>query len=103
MVDGLRATLTVVAGASVWASLIGIIIALCQVSERRWLALAGQFYVTVFRNVPLLIQLFFWYFGISAMLPRAKYPFIYVGSYEIKVAILSVSLVSGAFIAEVLR
>lgn len=32
----------------------------------RWLALG---YLSVFRNTPLLVQLFFWYFGVPSLLP----------------------------------
>lgn len=103
ILDGLKATMTVVVLAGAAASVIGMTAALCQVSGQRWLTHLGRGYVTLFRNTPLLIQLFFWYFGIAMVLPRATYPFIYVGSYEIKIAVLAVALVSGAFIAEVLR
>lgn len=34
----------------------------------RWLALG---YLSVFRNTPLLVQLFFWYFGVPSLLPPA--------------------------------
>ena len=34
----------------------------------RWLALV---YLSVFRNTPLLVQLFFWYFGVPSLLPPA--------------------------------
>lgn len=33
----------------------------------RWTAVA---YLSVFRNTPLLMQLFFWYFGVPGLLPR---------------------------------
>lgn len=95
--------MTVVALAGVSAFVIGMVVALCQASGQTWLVRVGRSYVTLFRNTPLLVQLFFWYFGIAMMLPRASYPFIYAGSYEIKIAVLAVALVSGAFIGEVLR
>jgi polar amino acid transport system permease protein len=95
--------MTVVAIAAVCAGLIGMVVALMQVSGQRWLMRGGQAFVTLFRNIPLLIQLFFWYFGISMLFPRSAYPFIYTSNYEITIAVLTISLVSGAFIAEVLR
>jgi len=95
--------MTVVAFAGALACVIGMAVALSQVSGYGWLQRIGRGYVTLFRNTPLLVQLFFWYFGTAMVLPRSKYPFLYVGSYEVKIGVLAVALVSGAFIAEVLR
>jgi His/Glu/Gln/Arg/opine family amino acid ABC transporter permease subunit len=101
--EGFRLTMVIVAGAGVFATIIGFSAALLQVSVRRPLRRIGQAYVAFFRNVPLLILLFFLYFGLPMLLPRARFPFIYAEHYEMVIGIVAVSLVSGAFIAEVIR
>jgi len=100
---GLQTTLLIVLFSAVFSGVIGSAVALMNVSGRQWLTRIGRPYVMFFRNVPLLIQLFFWYFGISIVLPRSQYPFLYQGDYGVYIAIISISLVYGAFTAEVLR
>ncbi len=36
----------------------------------------GGVYLSVFRNTPLLVQLFFWYFGLPALLPEGVLPWL---------------------------
>ena len=59
--------------------------------------------MTFFRNVPLLVQLFFFYFGLPLLFPPREFPLLYTGDYEVTVAILAISLAWGAFVAEVVR
>ncbi|WP_205690401.1 amino acid ABC transporter permease [Comamonas serinivorans] len=37
---------------------------------------ASRLYLSVFRNTPLLVQLFFWYFGLPALLPPGVLPWL---------------------------
>jgi polar amino acid transport system permease protein len=101
--EGFRLTIVITAVAGVLASAIGFSAAVLQVSVRRLLRRIGQAYVAFFRNLPLLVLLFFLYFGLPMLLPRARFPFIYANHYEIVIGIVAVSRVSGAFIAEVIR
>jgi polar amino acid transport system permease protein len=101
--EGLETTVAIVGGAGLGAAIIGGVVALLQVSTRRWAQRTGKAYVIFFRNTPLLVLLFFLYFGLPALLPRTRFPFIYATHYEMAIAIVAVALVSGAFIAEVIR
>jgi|SoiMethySBSTD1v2_1073268.scaffolds.fasta_scaffold00967_15 His/Glu/Gln/Arg/opine family amino acid ABC transporter permease subunit len=103
LAQGLKVTLTVVLVAGLLAILIGSAVALLQVSSHRAAQRAGRIYVALFRNIPLLILLFFFYFGLPTLLPRSHYPLVYSDHYEIQIAIIAVTLVSAAFIAEVIR
>ncbi len=62
-----------------------------QVKALRWLALA---YVDVFRNVPFLVQLFFFYYG----LPEIG---IYLDSFSTGVVALSIA--AGAYASDAIR
>jgi len=72
LVDGLWMTLHVSAVIAVLSTLLGIIIAAARSSQRRWLALPAGAFLALFRNTPLLVQLFFWYFGVSSLLPEGS-------------------------------
>src|SRR5579872_3013871 len=69
---GLLNTLLVAAIALVLATAVGFVIGIARLS-RNWLVarLAGA-YVEVIRNVPLLLQLFFWYNAVLKSLPALR-------------------------------
>jgi general L-amino acid transport system permease protein len=54
------------------ATLLGFVIALARSSSNAMVAAAGTFYVETFRNIPLLIQLLFWYFAVMQALPLPR-------------------------------
>ena len=47
-------------------TLLGFVVALSRSSSNELVAATGSLYVETFRNIPLLIQLLFWYFARSA-------------------------------------
>jgi glutamate/aspartate transport system permease protein len=66
---GLQWTLLLSLGAWVMALLLGSLLGVLRTVPNRWLAGAAAAYVEVFRNVPLLVQLFIWYFVLPELLP----------------------------------
>lgn len=50
---------------------LGFALCIARISQAWWCALPARAWLSVFRNTPLLVQLFFWYFGVSAWLPEA--------------------------------
>ncbi|MBN06829.1 MAG: amino acid ABC transporter permease [Rhodospirillaceae bacterium] len=54
------------------ATFLGFFIALSRLSDNMLLRKFGDCYVEVFRNVPLLLQLFFWYFAALKLLPAKR-------------------------------
>jgi general L-amino acid transport system permease protein len=62
-------TLLVVVLASLLATLIGLLVAFGRLMQQPLLRRAAGAYVEVFRNIPLLLQIFFWYFSALALLP----------------------------------
>jgi len=57
--------LTVQLGLLSWliALFLGIFIGTIRISRWRWLRVLGTTYVEIFRNIPFIVQLFFWYFA----------------------------------------
>jgi glutamate/aspartate transport system permease protein len=58
--------------ALVVAMAFGILMGILRTTPNKWLVLLGDVWTEVFRNVPLIIQLFIWYFVIPAMFPALK-------------------------------
>jgi general L-amino acid transport system permease protein len=59
-----------------FATILGFLIGVCRLSNNWILAKLCSWYVEVFRNVPLLVQIFFWYNAIIlAVLPAPKASF----------------------------
>ena len=66
----------------------------------RWLAAC---YVEFFRNVPLLVWMFFWYFGVPPLLPQAIQDWIFEHGAEFWAAVFALGVYHGARFSEVLR
>jgi general L-amino acid transport system permease protein len=65
---------TVKAGVTgiILASLVGLLVGLGRLSSNLLVRSAATVYVETLRNVPLLIQVFFWYFGVLRALPPVR-------------------------------
>lgn len=66
---GILNTFRVATLAMVCATLMGILIGVARLSENWLVARLASVYVEVIRNVPLVVQLFFWYAVITESLP----------------------------------
>jgi glutamate/aspartate transport system permease protein len=71
LVTGLGWTLATALLAWVIALTLGSIVGTLRTTPNRWVVLAGNAYVEIFRNIPLLVQMFLWYFVLPEVLPRA--------------------------------
>jgi general L-amino acid transport system permease protein len=54
------------------STILGFIIGVLRLSRNWLVAKVALAYVEVFRNIPLLIQIVFWYIGVFSLLPRVK-------------------------------
>ena len=71
MVAGLQLTLALSLSAWFMALVIGGFMGVLRTVPNRWLRGMAAVYVEVFRNIPLLVQLFIWYFVLPELLPAA--------------------------------
>lgn len=76
------------------------ILRLAPFAPARWL---GTIYVESIRNVPLLAQMLFWYFGAPAILPDFLRNWLYEQNVEMISAIIALTLYTAAFMAEDIR
>ena len=58
--------------AIILATMLGFFVAISKLSSNRLLNKIASIYVEIFRNVPLLLQLFFWYFAVLKLLPNKR-------------------------------
>jgi aspartate/glutamate/glutamine transport system permease protein len=94
LLDGFWVTLQLAVGALVLSLIIGVIVALLRVSPLRPLRSLGTLYVETIRNVPLLVQMFMWIFGL---------PFVGIVLPEFSGALMALAFYTAAFVAEVVR
>src|SRR5437764_14152846 len=65
-------TVVLTAIAIVFATLLGFMIGLARLSSNQLVAGVAAGYVEVVRNIPLLLQLFYWYFAVLRALPGPR-------------------------------
>jgi glutamate/aspartate transport system permease protein len=68
---GLGWTLATALAAWVLALAIGAAVGTLRTTPMPWVVRLGNAYVEVFRNVPLIVQMFLWYFVLPELLPKA--------------------------------
>ena len=71
MLEGLMWTVLVSLAGWVIALVLGSIVGIARTLRSRAARAVGAAYVELFRNIPLLVQLFLWYFVLPELLPRA--------------------------------
>lgn len=71
MLAGLQTTIALSLLAWAMALFFGAVVGVLRTVPNRWLAGLASAYVEAFRNVPLLVQLFSWYFVLPELLPAA--------------------------------
>tara|TARA_B100000767_G_scaffold61485_1_gene57264 strand:+ start:303 stop:1478 length:1176 start_codon:yes stop_codon:yes gene_type:complete len=66
---GLLNTLLVSVIGIIFCTILGVTIGIGRLSQNYLIAKAAEWYVEIFRNIPLLLQIFFWYYGALRLLP----------------------------------
>ena len=71
LIVGLGWTLATAAAAWVIALIIGALVGTIRTTTSRWAVQLGNLYVEIFRNIPLIVQMFLWFFVVPELLPEA--------------------------------
>ncbi|MDX2099393.1 MAG: ABC transporter permease subunit [Leptolyngbyaceae cyanobacterium bins.59] len=116
---GLLNTLRVSLAGIVLATIAGVSIGIARLSDNWLLRQLARVYVELLRNMPLLLQLFFWYFAVFLGLPPVETPiqFMWLSfskagillpggmllSPEFSTLLLGLSFYTATFIAEIVR
>jgi polar amino acid transport system permease protein len=103
ILKGLVTTLVMTAIAWSIAFLLGSLLAVGRASGNRTLDAAISVFIAFHRNVPMLVHVLFWYFGIGSMMPPAVNDAINRIGSEFVYATLAIGVVTSAYICEDLR
>ncbi len=103
LAQGLLVTLQLATLSCVMGFALGVALAVLRLSPLAPLRWAAQGYVEFIRNTPLVIQIFFWYFGAYAVLPPGVNDWLNQWPFEFVAAVIALTVYSAAFIAEDIR
>lgn len=109
---GLLTTILLTAGSMTISLLAGTVLALSSASGNRVLAAVADFYIWIFRALPLLVQIIFWY-NLAALYPSLKLALPFVGTLAevdtnslittVSAAVIALSMNESAYMAEIVR
>jgi glutamate/aspartate transport system permease protein len=71
LIVGLGWTLATALAAWVLALAIGAVVGTLRTTTLKWAVRLGNLYVEIFRNIPLIVQMFLWFFVVPELLPQA--------------------------------
>jgi len=77
---GLLNTLLVAVIGIILATLLGAVVGIARLSPNYLIRKTASFYIEFFRNIPLLLQIFFWYFAALRALPMPEDATLLLGS-----------------------
>jgi glutamate/aspartate transport system permease protein len=69
LLNGLGWTVALALAGWCVAFVLGVLVGCGRTSSNRAIALAARLYVEVFRNIPIIVQMFLWYFVLPELLP----------------------------------
>lgn len=70
VISGIKWTLLVSILAWIIAFSVGSVLGVLRTTPLAWLRVPATIYVEVFRNIPLLVQMFIWYFVLPELVPK---------------------------------
>jgi general L-amino acid transport system permease protein len=76
---GFLNTVKVALAGIVLATVVGTLAALARLSSNWLVSRIAGVYIEIIRNIPLLVQLFFWYFGVFQQLPPVQESILWPG------------------------
>lgn len=93
LIPAIPATIKITLFSFAFALVLGLLIAVARLSKRRILNIPAKIYIDIVRGVPLLVQIFFIYFGLGKILNLERFV----------AGIFAISICYAAYMAEVLR
>lgn len=103
LLQGVLTTLGISVLAWVLAATLGILSGAMRTVPWKPLRALATFYVEFFRNVPLLVWMFFWYFGVPPLLPRGAQDWLFSHRPEFWAGMFALGVYHGARMSEVIR
>ena len=95
ILKGIGITVQIVLGATIIGLFLGILLALCKIGKITVLRLFADFYTSIFRGTPLVLQLLIIFYAFPQMFE--------INIEPMPAAIIAFGLNSGAYISEIIR
>lgn len=95
LLSGLGITLQLTIIGIIFASIIGVLCAVINVSKNKYLKIITSIYINIIRGTPFLVQAYIIYFGLPGALG--------IRMSEMTAGIIAISLNAGAYMAEIIR
>ncbi len=92
--SGLGNTLWISVVAIAFGTVLGVGVALLKMSKRKLLSLAASVYIEILRGTPLLLQLYFFWLGLPAIVPKIS---------DLTCVLVAMVINASAYIAECIR
>lgn len=106
IISGVKVTVLLTIVSMAIGIAIGVILALMQVSPSPFLRRIAMGYIWIFRGIPLLVQIIFW-FNLALFIPRLGFGQFSISTNDvmgsITAALIALSLNEGAYMAEIVR
>jgi polar amino acid transport system permease protein len=103
IVSGVKVTLELSIVSVALSFVLGLLIAVMRMSNVKPILWFSHAYLEFFRNTPLLVQIFFWYFGSYKILPMVVNDWMNTMNFEFAAAVIALTIYTSAFIAEDIR
>lgn len=94
-IEGLWGTLWISAVVVLFGTLLGALIALGKMTKKKWLTIPINFLSEIVRGTPILLQLLFFSFGVSQLVPLEIKEHVWI--------IIALIINSSAYVSEVIR
>ena len=103
ILSGVKVTLQLSVVSVALSFILGLLIAVMRMSNVKPVLWFSHAYLEFFRNTPLLVQIFFWYFGSYKILPMVVNDWLNTMNFEFAAAVIALTIYTSAFIAEDIR
>ena len=105
LASGLGWTLATAFFAWIMAFMLGSIVGVVRTTDNRWPVRIGDAYVELFRNIPLIVQFFIWYFVVPGLVPAVKLWVVTLDptQHQFVTAVICLGFFTSARIAEQVR
>jgi polar amino acid transport system permease protein len=103
LLQGAAVTLELSAFSLVLALVLGFLVGVVRWSDVKWFRPVCWFYVESLRNTPPLVQILFWYFSATMILPAGVILVVRDWGFQFVAAVFALGLYHSGFIAEIVR
>ena len=103
LLQGLYVTVQLAFLTVLFALLIGLVFGVVRWLRNRYLEPICWLYVECARNTPPLVQILFWYFSASYLVPHWLFMYMRNFGYAFAAAVVALAIYHGAFMAETIR